>query len=510
MNRTKYAIKNAGFGILSKTVNLLFSFVSRTAFIYVLGSTYLGVNGLFSEVLRLLSVAELGFGVAMTYSMYKPVVDNDRIKIVKLLNFYKKVYRIIAAIIAILGLCLLPFLRYIVSDADWLTTRELQGYFLIFLFNTVVGYFVTYKYIYLNALQQSYITTNIDAVVTSASYIFQIIVILVFKSFIGFLLINSLILLVSRVFIVLYLNRKFPILKEKADIPLSKEEKQPIFNEVKGLAVHQFASAAVHSTDNLLISCMISVVTVGFVSNYTMLMNSVLGFVTILFNSVSAGFGNLVAEADVSKYRKVFKEVNFANFWVYGFCSIAFWILIPPFITLWIGGDKLIDSASFTLIIINCYLQGQSTAYNNARVAKGDFNKDKWWAVTQTITNLVVSIVAAYYLGLVGIYIGTVASRLVYVLFRPYSTYKFLFEESSIEYYKCLFKYILMVVLAAASTKIVVNYILKEITLCNFIISVVVVAFVPNLVLLLLNFKSEEMKMWKKRLIDIRGRHKNG
>lgn len=510
LNRTKYAIKNASFGILSKTVSLLFSFVSRTAFIYVLGSTYLGVNGLFSEVLRLLSVAELGFGVAMTYSMYKPVADNNRIKVVKLLNFYKKVYRIIAVVVLMLGLCLLPFLRYIVSDAEWLTTKELQGYFLIYLFNTVVGYFVTYKYIYLNALQKNYITTNIDTIVTTVSYISQIIVILIFNSFIGYLLINSLVLLISRIFIVLYLNKKYPILKETAEAPLTKEEKQPIYNEVKGLAVHQFASAAVHSTDNLLISCIISVITVGFVSNYIMIINSVLGFVTILFNSVSSGFGNLVAEGDVSKYRKVFKEINFANFWIYGFCCIAFWILIPPFITLWIGGDKLIDSASFTLIIINCYLQGQSTAYSNARVAKGNFNLDKWWAVIQAVVNLVVSIVAAYCWGLVGIYIGTIASRLVYVLFRTYSTYRFLFEESPKEYYKCLLKYFLMIILTAIFTKLLVNCIMREITVFNFLISAMVVAIVPNIFFVLMNFKSKEMLMWKNRLKNLRRGQKNG
>ena len=140
------------------------------------------------------------------------------------------------------------------------------------------------------------------------------------------------------------------------------------------------------------------------------------------------------------------------NFWIYGFCSIALWILVQPFITIWIGDDKLVDNMAFTLIIVNCYLQGQLTAYNNARIAKGNFNKDKGWAFAQAITNHVVSVIAAKYLGLVGIYIGTVASRLVYVMFRPYSTYKFLFEESSIDYYKKLLQYFINVIIAALLT----------------------------------------------------------
>lgn len=224
----------------------------------------------------------------------------------------------------------------------------------------------------------------------------------------------------SRVAACLYLNRKFPILTRKPPVPLSKEKTRRIFKDVKSLVMCQLASVAVHSTDNILISTLsgLGVVAVGYINNYNMLMNSVLGFVRILFESVTSGFGNMVASSSTENFRKVFKEINFANFWIYGFCSVAFWILIPPFITLWIGADKLIDGVSFTLIVLNCYLQGQSFAFNSARIAKGNFGKDKSWALLQALVNLVVSIIGAKCLGLVGICIGTVVSRLVYVFFR--------------------------------------------------------------------------------------------
>lgn len=502
MNRTQYAIKNAQFGILSKIITLVFSFISRTIFIYILGSTYLGVNGLYSEVISLLAFAELGFGSAMSFSMYKPVVDNDHDKIVKLLNFYKSIYRIVACVITALGLCLTPFLEHIVKGADWLTIKELRIYFLIYLFNTVVGYFVAYKYTYLNALQQNYIQTNIEVIVTIVSNIVQVIVLLVFRNFLFYLIANSITLLCSRFFIIIYLNNKFPLLKEKAKVPLSKEEKAPIYKEVKGLAVHQFAGAAVHSTDNILISSLTEqgVAAVGLISNYTMLINSVLGFVTVLFNSVTSGFGNMAASDSPANFKKVFQEINFVNFWIYGFCCIAFWVLIPPFITLWIGADKLVDNTAFTLIILNCYLQGQSTAYHNARIAKGNFNKDKGWALAQAIVNLAVSIVCAKQFGLVGIYIGTVVSRMIYVIFRPNSTYEFLFGEKSIEYYKKLIKYFCEVILAALITKWIVNFMLSDVTIINFILGVLTVAVIPNMIFLVLNCKSKEFKSWRQRL----------
>lgn len=505
MNRTQNAIKNVFWGIVSKMANLILAFVSRTAFIYILGNTYLGVNGLYSEILSLLSFAELGFGSAMTFSMYKPVVENDETKVIKLLDFYKSVYTIIAGVIAISGLSLTPFLGSIVRGADWITIKELRSYFLVYLFNTVVGYFVTYKYTYLNALQKNYIQTNIDTIVTTISYIVQIIVIFTLKSFFAYLLANSIILLISRMFIVVYLNHKYPILKEKPKEKLSSEEKKPIYKEVKGLAVHQFANVAVHSTDNVLISTMTSqgITAVGLISNYNMLMNAVLGFVTIIFNSVTSGFGNLAASSTVENFRKVFKEINFINFWIYGFCSIAFWLLIPPFITLWIGSDKIIDETAFALIIINCYLQGQSTAYNNARIAKGNFNKDKGWAIAQALTNLIVSVICAKIYGLVGIYIGTVVSRMVYVVFRPYSTYKFLFDESSLEYYKKLIQYLFYVFVAALLTRFVVMKIMREITFYTFSMSVIAVAIIPNAVFLILTSRTKEFLEWKDRILKM-------
>ena len=502
MSRTKNAIKNVGFGILGKILTMGFTFASRTVFIIVLGNTYLGVNGLYSEVLAVLSFAELGFGNALTFAMYYPVAHDEHEKIIKLLDFYKIVYRIIAGLIALLGIIIVPFLPYIIKGADWLSIRELRVYFIIFLFNTVVSYFVTYKFSYTNALQKNYITTNFNTILSLVSSGAQIIVLLLTKSFFAYLLVNSGILLISRIFISTYLNNKFPIFKERPQEKLSKFEKKPIYKEVRGLIVHQFGSIAVHSTDNIIISAFtgMGVVAVGLISNYNLITSSVLGFVTILFSSVISGFGNLAATSSNRQFHKVFEYINFANFWIYGFCSVAFFVLIPPFIDLWIGTENRIDSISFALIIINLYLQGQSTTYNNARIAKGNFGKDKWLSLLQAIVNLVISIVGAYYLGLIGVYIGTVVSRLVFVITRPLSTYRFLFGESCVVYYKKLVIYFSAVCLAAISTYFLVDVLLlSNVTVIRFVISVAIVAVLPNIIFLALFFKTKEFKFWKER-----------
>lgn len=495
MSRTENAIKNTKYAIISKVVSLLLSFISRTVFIFFLGTTFLGINGLYSEVLSALSFAELGFGTALIYAMYAPVAYNDEHTIIKLLDFYKKVYRIIAVIIAVGGIAILPFLQYIVKGADSLTIFDLRLYFLIFLTNTVTSYFVTYKYSYVNALQKNYLITYISTVISFATVIIQILAIVLFRSFLVYLLTQTTIGLLSKIFISAYLNRKFPILKRKPTAPLSKEETQPIYREVRGLAIHQFSSVAVHQTDNLIISSLteLGVVAVGFVSNYNMLMNAVLGFVTQIFGSVTSGFGNLAAASSKENYRKVFLTANFINFWIYGFCCIAFYILIPPFITLWIGADKLIDPISFLLIIANCYLQGQCTIYNNARVAVGNFNKDKWWSLAQALVNLIVSIIGAKALGLVGVYIGTVASRMVFVIFRPYSTYYYMFGKTSKEYYFILIRYFASTAFAGFVTYMITLKILEPVTLIRFLSSVAIVAIVPNVIFFALNHKSDEL-----------------
>lgn len=495
MTRTQNAAKNVFFGVLSNIRGLVLSFVSRTVFIYALGSTYLGISGLYSSVLSVLSLAELGFGTALTFAMYKPVADNDEDRIIKLLYFYRTVHRIVATIVASLGLALLPFLQYIVKGSDALSLFDLRLYFLIYLTNSVVSYFVSYKYCYVNALQKNYITTNIDTVIAIGVTVVQILVLVLTKSFLIYLLTQTVFSIISKFGIASYLNHIFPILRKKSSLRLSKEEKKPIYTEVKNLLVHNFARVAVHSTDNIIISSLsgLGVAAVGLVSNYNLIMTSVLGFVTLIFGSMTSGFGNIVASGDVDNYRKVFKEANFLNFWIYGFCSIAFFVLIPPFITLWIGDEYLIDQLSFLLIVLNCYFQGQCTVYNNARIAKGNFGKDKWNALCQAFVNLIISVIAAHYLGLLGVYIGTVCSRII-ILIRPIKTYPFLFEQSSKEYYKSFFLYFALVLVAGGITYYISDLILSSVTVLRFIGAMAVVTIIPNAIFFLCFFRTDQFK----------------
>ena len=507
MTRTEAVIKNSYWGLVNKVINIVLSFVSRTVFIYFLGVTYLGVNGLYVEILAMLSLTELGFSTALLVAMYKPIADNDKQRILQLLDFYKKTYRVIAIIIASIGIALVPFLQYIIKGADSLTLFNLRLYFIIYLANTVVGYFVSYKFCYVNALQKNYMATNFNLVTNVVTIVAQCVVIWLTKSFLFYLLTHTILLAISKFIKAAYFNKKFPILKERPEHVLTKDERAPIFKEVKNRAIHQFSAVAIHSTDNIIIATLtgLGVTAVGLVSNYTMLINAVVGFIVIFFSSLTTSFGNLVATSTTENYRKTFLDLNFVNFWLYGFCSIAFLVLIPPFITLWLGAEFLIDKASFLLIVLNCYLLGQFTVYNNVREVKGNFGKDKWMSLSEALINLVVSIICAYYLGLVGVYIGTIASKVFYTIARPIATYRFMTDKSPWDYFSRFIKYFCATVLAGAVTYLACSCVLTKVNVFTFIVAMAIVALIPNLIFLCLFFRDSEFKSVVKRVLNIIG-----
>lgn len=505
VSRTAYAVKNSFFGIIGKLLTLFISFTSRTIFIYELGKYYLGVNGLYTDVLNMLSFAELGFGSAMVFALYKPVAEGEDEKTRQLMLFYKNIYRLIALIVLTLGLVLVPFLQYIISGAGSLSLFELRLYFLIFLINTVTTYFVSYKYSLANALQKNYLTTNIDTITNVICSIVQIIVLLLTSNFLAYLLANTLTLILSRFIIALYLNHEFPILKKRPQRPLDRESKRVILHEVKGLAIQKFSSIAIYSTDSIIISAVpaLGIAMVGSVSNYNMIINSVSGIIVILFNAIISGFGNLAVTSSKQHFKEVFFESNLIDFWIYGVCTVCLFVLLSPFIQLWVGSDYLIDRMSLLLILVNFYLQGQSVIYNNARVAKGNFNLEKWCSLAQALINLVISVIGALWLGLVGVYIGTIISRVFYMIARPLATYRYLFGSSPVEYFKQSVQYFIAVIVAVIICHVACQPMLTHITIFTLCVSAIICLFLSNALFVLFFGRRVETKTFIHRIINL-------
>ena len=490
--RTGYVKKNILWGNVSNIVLTILAFISRTVFIYVLGAKYLGVSGLFTNILGILSFSELGIGSAINYSLYKPIAENDSKKIIALMKLYKNAYRIIAGIVAVLGLVLFPFLEYLVNTD--IPMSEIRVFYLIFLFNTVSSYFVTYKTSYVSALQKNYVVTNIDTLGQIAVYVAQLVCILIVPNYTIYLLVQALIGLLQKIIMTWYINKKYPILKEKGDYKLDEPTKQELVKNTKALLFHKLGGVCVHQTDNIVISVFIDTLTVGIMSNYIMLNATIEKFTGIIFNSFTASFGNLIVKESKEKQREIFELYEFIGFWVYGFVFIAFVTLSQPFISLWLGEAMIIDNLTMILYFVCGYLTGQCTVTFNFKVAAGTFDEDKWVAIIQSVVNIIVSIVAVKMIGLPGVYIGTLAQRLIANIVRPIIVYKYVLEQSSWPYFR---RFLLRgggVAAIAYVMFLISRIILMELTWGRFFGMVVLTAIVPNLIILLVYVRSDIFK----------------
>ena len=494
MSRIQNAAKNIAFGYIGNISSTILGFILRTVFIMKLDATLLGVNGLYTGVLTMLSLAELGIGTALNYSLYAPVARKDYEKIKSYMLFYKKTYRVIAGIVATIGLILVPFLKYFIKNPGSYGNTELTVYYLIFLFNTVSTYFVSYKYSLVNAEQKNYIQTNVLTLTKLVTVILQLIVLLLTSNFLLYLLTAAAVELVQKIYVNNYLNKLYPYLLDKDIKPLEKEETNEIINKTKALVCHKVGDVARLQTDSIIISSFISVALVGIVDNYIMVINSISGFVNIIFNSVISSFGNLIATESKEKQYDIFKAYRFVANWVYGLSAIGFFVLLTPLVYLLWGEEWMLSNTVIALILVDYYFKGDRIVLSNFKTAAGVFEEDKYLALIQGAVNLVISIVLVQKMGLAGIYIGTIVSGLIANVTKPFIIYKVCFDKSVKEYFIETIKHLVILGIVLMVIVPFSRLILKNITILRFLLIAVVIVVVYNVLFLLVYFRTNEMK----------------
>lgn len=494
MGRVKFAAKNIAFGYIGNLASTVLGFLLRTVFIMQLDATLLGVNGLYSGVLTMLSLAELGIGTALNYSLYAPVARKDYEKIKSYMLFYKQAYRVIAGVVAGLGIILIPFLKYFIKNPGNYGVRELTVYYLIFLFNTVSTYFVAYKYSLVNAEQKNYIQTNVLTITKILTTLLQIIILLLTSNFLLYLLTAAAVELVQKIYVSHYLNKLYPYLKDKNVEPLKKEEKDEIVHKTKALVCHKVGDVARLQTDSLIISSFIQVSLVGIVDNYTMVINSISGFVNIIFNSVISSFGNLIATESREKQYSIFKIYRFIANWIYGMSAIGFYVLLSPLIYLWLGEEWMLGSGVIALILIDYYFKGDRIVLSNFKTAAGVFEQDKYLALIQGGVNLVISIALVQKMGLAGVYIGTIISGLIANVTKPFIIYKVCFDMKVTEYFIDTAKHLVVMALILGIVLPVSGYLLENVTILSFVMVGILIVLVYNIILILFFGRTEEFK----------------
>lgn len=491
--RTKNSLKNFGTGLVNTFVTTILSFVARTIFIKILGSSYLGVNGLLTNVLSMLSLVELGIGSAINFSLYKPIAEDDEEKVLLLMNFYKIAYRVIGAIVFGIGLILMCFINVIIKDAG--DVQNVKLIFFIYLVNTTCSYFMTYKVTLLNAYQKAYKINTINIIFSILTTVFQCLILIITKNYIAYLLMNMVVLFVQRACVNRKITKMYPLLNKKVEGKLEKTELQPILKNVKALMFHKIGDYCINGTDNIIISSFISVGMVGIYSNYSMLIGIVNGVIVSFFNSMIASMGNLIAIESDKRKRQIFDLINFIGFWLFGFTAICFYNLLNPFIELWLGNNYVFSKGIVVVIILNYYLTGMRIPVYTVKSAAGLYNEDKFTPLIQAGVNLFVSIVLVQSLGIVGVFLGTLISSLVLPCWqRPYIVCKYALKQSSKPYFQKYVKYILVVMITALCLNLSLGVLFPNVTILNFAISTIICAIVPNVVFLGIFRKTDEFK----------------
>ena len=502
-SRTKNSIRNVSTGAVVQIINKLMEFVVRTVFIRTLSVDYLGVNGLFTNVLTVLSFAELGIGTAIIFNMYKPVANNNVPKIKSLMKLYKKAYNIIGITVFGLGLMVIPFMNLIVKNPPEISENLILIY-LLFLINTSSSYFFTYKKSIISAHQKQSIINNIDSVFYIVRSIAEIVFLLLTKNFLIYLIIKIAGTILENVYISIKADRMYPYLKDTETEELSKEEKNNIFSNVKSLVVYKFGSVIMNGTDNILISSMINVTTVGFCSNYTMLITAIKSILSSAIKGLSGSVGNLNAVGDVERKERVFYQLTFMNYIIYSFCTIAFIVLLNPFIELWLGKKYVLSIGVPIALAVSFFIDGLRNPAYIYRTTLGLFQKGRFTPYIGAISNIILSILLCKVWGVTGIFVATsIAQLMSYSWIDPYLIYKYEFKANVMTYFKKYLIYFTSFIIIAGTTYYLANLITIS-GVFGFIIKCVIVALMPNIMNLVLYFKTDEFKGLKQRILKSR------
>lgn len=430
--RTINSFKNVIWSYINFVVGLVLGLVNRSVFLSCLGIGYLGINGLFTNVISILSLADMGLSTAMAYSYYKPISENDTNKIIALNNFYKKVYNIVAIFVTVLGMLVMPFLPYLVNLDN--SIDNLYVYYLLTLAGTITSYLAVYKSTLLNAYQKNYVVSKYNSIMKILVSVVQIVFLFLTKNYIIYLVVVAIGNLINNLRISFVADKQFPFLKGKQK--LGKEEQKNIFSNVKSMFIYKLSSVLINSTDNILISIFVGTIWVGYYNNYLMIITQVTTLITMTFTSLTASVGNLVASENDDKKYSTFKSIQIASFWFATVIIGSIYLVINDFIIVWLGVEFILDELTLFAIMFNLYLTCVLQPIWIYREATGLYRKTKNVMIITALLNVGLSILGGVYIGLAGILLASAISKiLTYVWFEPILLFKEHFKKNPSGYF---------------------------------------------------------------------------
>ena len=491
-SRTEYSARNTIVAVVSRFAAMFVGFILRIVFTHTLSEDYVGVDGLFTDIINILSLTELGVGTAITYALYAPIQQNDIEKQKSLMKFFQKFYHIVAGTILILGLLVIPFMDYIIKDQP--NVDHLILIYLLYLTNSVMSYFIIYKKTLLDAHQLSYIGILYKTVGWMIKDVFQMLVLIFTHNFILYVCLLLVTTITTNIFVSKKADHMYPFLREKQVLSLEKNEKDGIIQNVKAMLMHKVGNIVVSSTDNLILSAFVGIVSVGKYSNYYMIIGSVKDLIGQIYSGILASVGNLGVSENKDRIHRVFNGTFFICQWVSIFAAISIYEIIDPMVAVFFGEQYVFEPLTVVMLSVCFYITGMRNATLAFRDSLGLFYYDRYKSVVEAILNIVLSLILVNKFGAAGVFLGTICSTLLTSSWvEPFVLYKHRLKTSAMEYF---FKYIyytawgcVIFLVTDKLCRFMDGYSIKVI-----LYRVIVCTFVVNGSLLIVYFKNNEFK----------------
>lgn len=479
-SRTKNAARNIVWGVVERIAALLVPFACRTVFIKILGAEYLGLSSLFTSILTVLSISELGFGSAIVFSMYKPIAENDNDTLCALLNTYKKVYHVIGTVIFAVGMAIMPFIKFLVKK-DCPDDINIYILYFIFLLNTAMSYYMyAYKAALFSAFQRNDLASKRNAFITLTGNISQILILVIFRNYYAYVIIGVFMTVASNIANAMLAKKMFPEIECRGEI--SDSMKQGIKKRIVGLMSFKIYGVIFTSVDTIIISSFLGLTQLAIYNNYYYIQTSIIAFLTILTTSITAGIGNKMVTNSTEDNYKDFKKCVFLNGWLCCWCAVCLFCLYQPFMKLWVGEKLMFDFPIMVLMVIYFFLPRVTTITFAYREAAGLWYEDRFRPLIASLVNLVLNIWWVRHIGMYGIILSTLfCTAFINIPWGTNILFKNYFKRKPYEYYLMILRFILTTAAAGIITLGISRMAALD-GILNLIFTAALCVIVPNVI----------------------------
>lgn len=496
-NRAINTKRNITWGFLQKTLSILLPFFVRTALIYQLGVNYVGLNSFYLSVLNVLGLAELGFASAIAYSMYKPIAEEDHETVVRLLQYFRRIYRIIGITLLLLGLALMPFLDYLITGERPADFNIHLGFF-IYLVNASLSYLMFgYRQTLINAHQRNDVVSRIQSIILIATNVGQIVTLLAFPNFYVFLILVPITTVLQNIIIYIASKRLFPQYEgvKLRDARLTRQERKFIRQRVIGVFVYRVCKTTRDSCDMVFISMFLGLAVAGCYSNYFMIVSGVLTVIEVVCSSMTAPVGNSIVSESKEKNFNDMRLFMFMYATIAAVCLACVLCLYQPFMELWAGPELMLPDYIVWLLCVYFYVRILGDIRSVYVDAAGLWWKLKGRSVIEAVLNVVLNFILVQVIGLPGVVIATIVSMLlINYLWGSEVIFTHYFKNHGLSiFFKDNFIYTLATLFCVSVPYILLSFIPVG-PLLKFALGLVMATVVSALLWILLFFKSRQMK----------------